>query len=145
MKTIDPFVWTFPKEQTVEDKLIMYLIVRESLNMSVGKIAAQVGHAVQLINIRYHSLNDKIGRSDEETNMIHRYNFWVDHNANDGFTKIVCKASDKEWELLKLIYKPTVVVDAGKTEVAPMSETVMSIFPVYKEERDKILKRLRLL
>ena len=31
----------------------MYLIVRESLNMSIGKTAAQVGHAVQMLHLKY--------------------------------------------------------------------------------------------
>ena len=39
-----------------EDPWIMYLIVRESLNMSAGKIAAQVGHAVGIIYESYYDL-----------------------------------------------------------------------------------------
>ena len=36
-----------------EDPIVMYLIVRESLNMSIGKTAAQVGHAVQMLHLKY--------------------------------------------------------------------------------------------
>jgi len=141
------FYWSEPREPTEDDKLIMYIVVKESLHMSVGKIAAQTGHAVQLLIKKYNQLQkaDWGGRTEEEINMTTRYELWDDHKVNDGFTKILCKADDKQWEKLKEIYNPIVVKDAGKTEVIPGSETVMALFPMYKDEREKVLKRLRLL
>lgn len=34
---------------SLADPIIMYLVVRESLNMSPGEIVAQVGHAVGML------------------------------------------------------------------------------------------------
>lgn len=42
-----------------EDPIVMYLIVHTTLNMSVGKLAAQVGHAASLAIFDYSDLKDE--------------------------------------------------------------------------------------
>jgi peptidyl-tRNA hydrolase, PTH2 family len=113
-----------------DDPIVMYLIVRKSLNMGVGKIAAQCGHAVQLL------LESK---PESET-----FTIWNDKD-NGGMRKIVLSASDNEWEKLKEKYNPFIVLDAGITEVAAGSETVMALLPMYRSQRCNVLKRLRCL
>ena len=47
-----------PAEPLEEDPIVMYLIVHTTLNMSVGKLAAQVGHAASLVTFDYSDLKD---------------------------------------------------------------------------------------
>ncbi len=115
-----------------EDPLIMYFVVRESLNMSPGKIAVQVAHSSQMILLHYY----KAEPSDETMTV------WL----NTSFRKGLLRADDKEWEKIKgSEIRCWVVKDAGLTEVAQGSETVLVLWPMLKSQRPKLIKRLRLL
>lgn len=117
----------------------MYLVVRESLGMSAGKVAAQCSHAAHLLTKRYYYFaGDKL-TWQEAVN----YREW---ERNHDYRKVVVTADDKEWEKLKsLDLHHVVVVDKGYTEVAPNSETVIGFWPVSKSEVPKPLKRLQTL
>lgn len=120
----------------------MYIVVRESLGMSPGKIAAQVGHAVELLTKNKQSLlnNDRLLNYDE---YIDYYQYINDY----GYRKIVLKADDKEWEKIKAIKATKAIVnDAGLTEIPIGTETVIAFWPMRKSDAQKtILKRLQLL
>lgn len=150
-----------------EDPWIMYLIVRESLNMSAGKIAAQVGHAVGIIDAYYMSfvaeidmmylsaidedifsskIEEVISSVDREKldNILpktHCFEQWRDNS----FRKIVLRADDKEWEKAKRQLDCYLVVDAGLTQVESGSETVIGLWPMLKSSAPPLIKRLRLL
>lgn len=139
-------------KQDQNDPVVMYLIVRDSLNMSVGKIAAQVGHAVQMMQIAYQEDLDILDNMfdgdipDESSTILHRvsrYNKWL----NTLFTKIVLKADEKEFTKVQkeLAHNIVLVTDAGFTEVKPQTDTVIGVFPMYKSEVPKIIKRMQLL
>lgn len=140
-----------------EDPWIMYLIVRESLNMSAGKIAAQVGHAVGIIYESYYDLLLELRSlntyhfcdftSEQKENLkfiqtkINNFNSW----QNNFFRKIVLRANDSEFNKIKSEIECFIVIDAGLTEVIPGSETCLALWPLKKTDVSKHIKRLRLL
>lgn len=125
---------------TEENPLVVYLIVRESLGMSAGKIGGQCGHAIQYLMQEFYSINNHNWNAMNW--FIIRMNKWIESKTH---TKIVLKASDKEFEKIKEEYNPIIVVDAGKTEIAANSETVIVLYPMFRSERTKTLQRLQLL
>lgn len=122
-----------------EDPWILYLIVRESLNMSTGKIAAQVGHAVGMVYEKY--MTYSLLSSTQARLHCDDFNHW----SNESFRKIVLRASDKDWENIKDLYQCFVVRDAGLTQVAAGSETVIALWPMKKSSVPKLIRRLRVL
>ena len=121
-----------------EDPIVMYLVVRESLNMTMGKACAQVGHAVSMLMLQHFNDGSTI------TNKHELFRQWLD----GSFRKVVLKADDKEWEKLKAEFAVgdiVLVVDAGLTQIPSGSETVIGIYPMLKSTRPKILKRLQAL
>ena len=148
--------WTRPETPTDENPLVMYFIVRQSLGMGAGKVGAQCAHACQLILIQEKKINKlislkfpndlQISKSiDICKNISLRMNYWNDCNINGSFRKVVLRSNEKEWEAIKKSYNPIIVIDAGLTEVEPNTETVMVLWPMFKNERCKILKRLQTL
>ena len=126
-----------------EDPIAMYLIVRETLEMSIGKTAAQVGHAVQMLQLKYQEFNNQYELPMYLFDIINIYNEWL----NTSFRKIVLKADEKEWSKLKGQLKDqiVIVIDNGLTELVPQTETVIGVFPMYKSKCPKIIKRLQVL
>lgn len=146
-----------------EDPIVMYLVVHESLNMSIGKTAAQCAHASQMLTLDYFVLKDNSKRiqkmagliSDSVEKEIHldqykrlapKISIFGEWMAS-SFRKVVLRASDKEWTKLKEEFKESsvMVVDAGLTEIAAGSETVIGIWPMRKSQRSKTITRLQVL
>lgn len=137
------------------DPLVCYIVVRESLGMSPGKIASQVGHGVQMLMLRYARLEmsdiENTGRypGDDARNdpidvLVQKVQV-TRHWIETSYRKIVLRADDKEWEKLKEQLWCFVVRDAGLTEVASGSETVLVLWPMRKSEVPKLVKRLQVL
>ena len=133
-----------------EDPWVMYLIVNETLNMGVGKVAAQCGHAVGMILNEYYRLIVKYSSNlyeDDSYNIeikkVDDTEYWL----KNSFRKIVKRADLKEWEKLKAIpdHYCFVVQDAGLTEVDQGSETVMVFWPMLKSQTPKEIHKLQLL
>jgi len=129
-----------------EDPIVMYLICRESLGMSIGKACAQAGHVAMMIHIEYEEKLKcwDINQSAPATYKLHLYEKWL----NTSFRKVTLAASDKEWEKVKLDILPedrVIVIDHGLTEIPSGSETFCAIWPMYKSQRPKILKKLQAL
>ncbi len=141
---------------TVENPLIQYYIVRESLGMSAGKIGAQIGHAAMMLLLEYFHLKEESERSansaskitEEQNNIIERMDRWLWSKKDPtGFRKVTLSASDKEWEKVKAEFASghlIIVKDAGITEVPSGSETIMALYPMFRGE-NKIIKRLQVL
>ncbi|XP_060527413.1 probable peptidyl-tRNA hydrolase 2 [Cylas formicarius] len=113
----------------------MVFVVNMSLKMGVGKIAAQVGHACL-------GLYRQLLEQGLEDNL----NCWEEV----GEKKIVLKGND-ESHLIELLEKAAeekipayLVKDAGHTQIAPGSVTVLSLFG-HEEKVDKITGKLGLL
>lgn len=130
-----------------DDPLMLYIIVRESLGMSPGKIASQVAHGVQMFTLRFKDLQftymEGTGKelSDEELRKVFVTEEWL----ASSYRKVVLRADDKEWERLKAELWCFLVRDAGLTEVESGSETVLVLWPMLKSEAPRVVRRLQVL
>ncbi len=126
------------------DPMVMYLVVRESLGMTPGKMGAQIGHGDELVMEEYHeALHVEVcgwDTSDTREHLLLVMGAW----RADGHTKILLSADEKAWAKVKLIPHGFIVLDAGRTQVPAQSETVIAFAPMFKSVRPSILKRLRL-
>lgn len=141
------------------DPIVMYLIVKESLGMSMGKTAAQCAHASQMLQLKYSEIENRaktsfslLGKTDPVTGILvvdneavaaqQLFNKWL----STSFRKVVLKANDHQFERLKVeCPNHIVVVDAGITEIAPGSETVLGIWPMYRSTCPKYLTKVQVL
>lgn len=118
------------------NKYKMTIVVRKDLNMSVGKIAAQVGHGV---------LKSYQNALSEYPTYVHNW------EKNNGSTKIVLSVNSLQ-EILNIKEEATInklpyelIRDAGRTEVDPFTITVIAIGPGPSEVVDKVTGKLELL
>lgn len=109
-----------------KDQIVMYIIINNDLNMAKGKIASQTAHISGIIA-------DEILRSalsnptKEQLDDYKLYDKWM---KDDMYKKIVLKASEKQLlEFIKTEKKCRYVIDAGLTQIAPNSLTVVGFFP----------------
>lgn len=154
-----------PDNVEADNSIVMYIIVRESLNMSIGKTAAQCAHASQMLMVKYYeevksksnslqwqikSVTDSPAKEDllslykELAPQISIMGEWL----KLGVRKVTLKADDKEWVKLKSELNENqfvLVIDAGLTEIAAGSETVIGLWPIRKNDRSKLIKRLQVL
>ncbi|EOA17472.1 hypothetical protein CARUB_v10005799mg [Capsella rubella] len=118
-----------------DQELKMVLVVRQDLKMRTGKIASQCAHAAT-------GMYAELMQSDRY--LLRRW-------EENGQPKIVvsCKNQqemNKITEAAESVGLPTfVVADAGRTEVAAGSRTVLAVGPGPKELVDSITGRLALL
>ena len=117
------------------DDVKMVIIVRNDLNMSKGKIAAQVGHTV-------------ISTYQKSLKMDNKY---LKKWETFGQKKIVLKVESKE-EIIKIYnqFKEknipcSIIRDAGRTEIEPNTITVCSAGPWNSKEIDEVTGKLSLL
>lgn len=130
------------KSVNQNDPTVMYLIVRESLEMSIGKTAAQCAHAAQMLQLKYNELIQEDMCGWGKSPDIKIFNEWLE----ESFRKVVLRADDKEWLKLKAeLHNHVLVVDAGLTEIASGSETVIGLWPMRKSQVSKTVKRLQVL
>ncbi len=135
------------KRKSQEDPIVMYLIVRESLQMSVGKIAAQCAHASLMVYLDYQkqcSNYSTFGENEEEFKRRVNMTAWL----NSSFRKVVLRADDREFAKLEANLPGdsfVTVIDAGLTQLQPNTKTVIGVYPMYKSEAPKIIKKLQVL
>lgn len=149
------------KHTSQEDPIVMYLVVRESINMSIGKTAAQCAHSSQMLQIKYEDLHKSLvyyrknfQREDFKSKHVDAaayatvqplesiYEQWL----SVGIRKVVLKADEKEWARLKEeCPNRVIVVDAGLTELEPGTETCIGIWPIKKSQASKTVRRLQVL
>lgn len=128
------------------DPLVLYIIVRKSLNMDVGKIAAQVGHGVGMLMGRFWQLSEEELEGTEELPEKESLKWQITSEwLATSYRKIAVEANDKDWEKIKEQLPVFLVKDAGLTEVDPGSETVLVTWPMKKSEAPKVIQRLQAL
>lgn len=136
------------KRVSQEDPIVMYLIVRESLNMSPGKLGAQCAHASQIALLKFIEDRETIHipfQAPDSQDRLDVFSLWL----KGSFRKVTLTANDKEWEKVKEVFiegnTRFTVIDTGLTEIPAGSETVIAIWPLYKSQRPKILTKLQAL
>ncbi|MCD6530145.1 peptidyl-tRNA hydrolase [Candidatus Bathyarchaeota archaeon] len=112
----------------------LVVVVRSDLNMSCGKVSAQVGHAVF--------------QSAEEARLTHPN--WVKTWVCEGQKKVVLRANSEK-ELLALKEKadglglPNALIrDLGLTELPPNTVTCLAVGPGPSSLVDKVTGNLKL-
>jgi len=134
--------------KTQEDPIVMYLIVRESLGMSIGKTAAQCAHASQMLLLECQEQEGQQScfsdMPNESKEMVKIFKKWLD----TSYRKVVLKSDEKEWSKVKDDLSKSqyiIVTDAGLTELAANTDTVIGVFPMYKSQVPKVIKKLQVL
>lgn len=105
-----------------QDDYILYIIVNDDLGMTKGKIASQVGHLVERITERIMTILYKQPTNKTVLSAYKEY-------SETGRKKIVLRASQKDLEELCKEKDAIYIIDAGRTQVAPDSLTVVGFFP----------------
>eukprot|EP00878_Enallax_costatus_P034952 GHUV01038901.1.p1 GENE.GHUV01038901.1~~GHUV01038901.1.p1 ORF type:complete len:114 (+),score=33.76 GHUV01038901.1:211-552(+) len=113
----------------------MVLCVNQSLSMGKGKIGAQCAHAAVGVIQKYKGQNEALFRLWERF----------------GQPKIALKVQN-EAVMAELAHQALqsnlpcyIVHDAGRTQIAAGSQTVLAIGPAYKSDIDRITGHLSLL
>lgn len=122
------------------DEIVMYLVARTDLHMSPGKLAAQVGHGVQLA-MRQAEHADLGGFAG-----------WLDQWENGDYPKVVLGGDKRDFEKLcakaaedaDLFFSMVKVIDNGRTEIPAGSMTVLAFVPMPKSRAKQWVGRLRL-
>ncbi|XP_048109462.1 peptidyl-tRNA hydrolase 2, mitochondrial-like [Alosa alosa] len=125
---------SFRKTGLLGEEVKLTLVVRKDLNMGKGKVAAQCSHAA--VNA-YKELQKR------NPNLLQQWEFC-------GQPKVVVKA-DNEESLLELYRQAkesglvvSLIQDAGRTQTAPGSKTVLAVGPGPEDVVDKITGHLKL-
>ena len=101
----------------------MYILVNDDLKMGKGKIAGQVGHVVGLITEKI--IQDYYESNKKPSDIYLRYLTW----KRTGIAKIVLKATEEQIKTFIGEPETIYILDAGKTQIAPNSLTVIGFFP----------------
>lgn len=113
--------------------LVQYFIVNKELNMSPGKIAAQVAHAATISTLDILSPSSRFASHKED------FIQWY----QTGMKKVILKGRQKDLEKLeKLEYYG--IRDSGRTEIASGSLTVIVLPPMPKSLGKEIVGYLAL-
>ncbi|XP_030757852.1 probable peptidyl-tRNA hydrolase 2 isoform X2 [Sitophilus oryzae] len=132
-------VWSNGMEERYEfeetnDEVRLILGVRNDLKMQKGKVAAQCGHGAMAAYAKTLSTSPKLLKE------------WL----KNGGTKIALRVESEE-QLLDLDREASkynvlscIIRDAGQTQVAPGTRTVIAIGPAPKSILDKITGHLKL-
>jgi len=137
--------WTSQDEKSVSENQLpkssinqkgefkMALLVRHDLKMGKGKVAAQCSHAI------VHCYEEGLRLRPKEINS------WESNNKPMNIFKVADEETMLEFQQLAIEkgFNTYVVVDAGRTQVAPRSKTVMAIGPVESEEIDLFTQSLQ--
>ena len=128
------------------DPIVQYFIVRTDLNMSVGKIGAQIAHGAEMFILRYKELKEVLNCCDDKyIRPNERIVGMVDDWLGSSFTKVVLGGKKKDFDKIVSELNVFLVRDAGLTEVEPNSETVIVTWPMLKSTQPKCLARLQAL
>lgn len=134
----------------MEREVKQYIIIREDLGMSIGKLASQAAHSSMKVFFDRMSSSAIYGNVDGK---IRTYSFhakteevqWIE----GLFTKIVKKVKN-ESQLLKVYEKAkelglncSLIKDAGLTELQGENYTAVAIGPNYVDKCEPIVKKLR--
>lgn len=127
------------------DPVVMYIVINKELNMSNGKIFAQLGH---LYFGLFNNLRDLASFPPIDHPYRESYLKWL----NTGTTKVVLQANSEQINKLVNDIKNGLdccklgvyVIDEGRTEVPENSITIVGFRPIEKSMAHPIIKELKL-
>lgn len=123
--------------ESEQGPLYMYVLVNDDLKMGKGKIAGQVAHVVGLITEEI--IRKYYETSNDIPDCYTRYMQW----KATGHAKVILKASQEQIDQLIKEPESLYIRDAGKTQIAPNSLTVLGFYPSNTlKEKFKDLKLL---
>lgn len=132
---------------TTGESVAMTLVVRKDLKMGTGKIAAQCAHAAVA------SVEEMIAlqRQQQSAAVKHPWVQWYEAWHVSGCTKVALRCEDEE-EMMRVARDAKansipyyIIRDAGRTQIAAGSKTVVAVGPAPKSIVDKVTGNLRLL
>mmetsp|Transcript_14037 Transcript_14037/g.21251 ORF Transcript_14037/g.21251 Transcript_14037/m.21251 type:complete len:205 (+) Transcript_14037:395-1009(+) len=151
-------VSTYIKQKLgTSEPLKMLLVVRSDLKMKKGKIGAQCGHAAvgsfrSILNTFMHKATSPADSSKQNSEnwRAHQHFTWLQQWQHTGCAKIAVKADEDQFDeaYRKVVDKNLPhyrVRDAGRTQVAPGSSTVLAIGPCPISIFEEITGHLKLL
>jgi peptidyl-tRNA hydrolase len=122
-------------------KLVQYYLVDHSLKLRRGKVCSQVGHGAILSERMFQKM--RYFSNSESYLKTSAYEEWF---RNHDQTKIVLKASTEDLQRAMAEFKDAIeVIDAGKTEIAEGTRTVVVLPVIYKDMAPDWVKELPLL
>jgi len=137
----------------MDDEVTMYLIVRADLKLSKGKLAAQVGHGVQLAmraaECRSINLGDFAAAADHDC--VLSAPKWLQAWERGSYAKIALRVDsvaqlDALAERLRAAgAKFARVVDEGRTEIPAGTTTVLALQPMPRSVAAPFVRDLKLL
>ena len=125
-----------------ESELTMYIFVNTTLGMGKGKIAGQVGHAAQYVTAKIlrtgfdHIVKNHLSKildptyNDSEVSPPDEYERYMKWES--GSKKVILKATQEELLELQKLPESVSIYDAGRTQIAPNSLTVVAFYPTSK-------------
>lgn len=115
----------------MEEEIVQYYVVNSEINISPGKLAAQVAHVAIITGLRF--------GQEEDFDKYKYYMNWI----SQGQKKIILRAKEKK--LLELIDQGFLFIrDNGLTEIPKNTLTVVGLPPMYRSEAQRYVKRLQL-
>jgi len=137
-----------------DDEVVMYIVVNSDLKMNKGKIAAQVGHAVQQLMLaaiglkkNMNSLWNDIFSGGNHTKYIElheeykKFREWL----YGSYPKVILKADYGTLESILKYERSVKIVDEGRTQIEKGSITVVGFFPMRRKDTPEEIKKLKLL
>ena len=109
------------KDHHEDEKIVMYIVVNNDLDMKKGKICSQVAHLTQLI------VEEVIRQGYELYPPPESYFTYM--KWRQQCTKIILKASESELKDLMKVPGAKCIIDDGQTQVKPNSLTVVGFAP----------------
>lgn len=109
-------------KKSKQSEYVMYIVVNSELEMSIGKIASQVGHVI----VNY-MMQNKCANPD-----------WLDN----GQPIIVLGANLKTMEELLQFPDTYSTCDGGRTEIPSNSLTALCFAPMKRKDAPKEIRRL---
>ncbi|ANQ06189.1 Peptidyl-tRNA hydrolase [Plasmodium coatneyi] len=125
----------------------MVFCVRTDIKMNKGKICSQCCHACLAVYEKILKRNNKLKASESGKGTLTYFDLW----KKTGQKKIVLKISslDEMYEIERKAKMEnlitSIIIDAGRTQIEPNTETVIAIEPVPDEVVNKITGQLKLL
>jgi peptidyl-tRNA hydrolase len=138
-------------EEIAADRRVMYVVVRNDLKMSAGKVGAAVGHVVQMLMQWLAFMETDHGAAGPgplpTKTVLGRERAietreWLTEDV-PSYAKIVLGANAQEFMKVQLENDGFLVVDRGFTSVEPNTETAFGLYPMKKSEALGIIRTLK--